>query len=102
MTREEMKKLIDTLRYYSVSRQDCFTAATLLEKHFMGPEYRHKKRGSNYVVVGEARLQFSAPLADGDMLVLYRGEDGVYSVRHPQEFNDGRFVHITGKQKCAC
>jgi len=57
--------------------------------------HRHKKRGSSYKVVGEARLQFSVTIPqDGDMLVLYQGEDGVFSVRHPTEFNDGRFEKL--------
>lgn len=57
--------------------------------------HRHVKRGTRYVVVGEARAQCSTvPIQDGDMLTLYRGEDGVYGVRPPVEFNDGRFVEI--------
>lgn len=55
----------------------------------------HKKRGSRYKVVGMARAQCSTiPINDGDMLTLYRGEDGVYSVRPPAEFADGRFERI--------
>lgn len=141
VTRKEMKKLIDTLRLYTVCRQDCYTAATLLEKHFLGPEYHHKKRGTNYTVVGVARLQFTdttiikirewldkqlsmgehseevkivlevvcdnvdgialeaGHIKDNDMLVLYRGDDGNYSVRPHHEFHDGRFVHITDKNR---
>lgn len=55
--------------------------------------YLHKERGTTYEIVGEARLQCSTKqLSDGDMLVLYRDtETGHYSVRDPDEFNDGRF-----------
>lgn len=56
--------------------------------------WHHKKRGSNYIVVDEARVQFSKPIKDGDMLTLYMGQDGTYSVRHPDEFLDGRFEKI--------
>jgi hypothetical protein len=52
----------------------------------------HLGRGTRYKVIGEARAQCNdVPVKDGDMLVLYRGEDGIYSVRPPEEFNDGRF-----------
>lgn len=55
----------------------------------------HKVRGTKYKVIGQARAQCSVePIKDGDMLTLYRGEDGVYSVRPPSEFNDGRFERI--------
>lgn len=55
----------------------------------------HLKRGTRYKVVGQARAQCSTmPIQDGDMLTLYVGEDGVYSVRHPAEFGDGRFQEL--------
>lgn len=63
--------------------------------------FMHLKRGTTYEVIGQARLNTTALVVaewrgpvDGDMLTLYRGEDGVYSVRHPDEFNDGRFVKL--------
>lgn len=58
--------------------------------------HRHVKRGTRYHVIGQARAQCSTtPIRDGDMLTLYQGEDGVYSVRPPAEFSDGRFVEIS-------
>ncbi len=96
MTDAEIKKLVHRLYYLSVSRTDCVEAAKLIEKAYYGPRFHHKKRGSNYTVIGAARLQFSTRLPeDGDMLTLYRGDDGTYSVRAPEEFNDGRFIEIT-------
>jgi hypothetical protein len=57
--------------------------------------HHHIKRGTKYKIVGQARAQCSVePIKDGDMLTLYIGEDGVYSVRPPAEFNDGRFERI--------
>jgi hypothetical protein len=57
--------------------------------------HRHLGRGTKYKVVGMARAQCSVePIKDGDMLMLYVGEDGVYSVRPPAEFNDGRFERM--------
>ena len=58
--------------------------------------HHHTKRGTKYKVVGQVRAQCSImPINDGDMLMLFIGEDGVYSARHPSEFNDGRFERIT-------
>lgn len=92
MTNEKIKKLVERLKYYYVARADCRDAAELIEASYIGPRFHHKKRGSNYTVVGAARLQFSTTMPkDGDMLTLYRGDDGAYSVRAPDEFNDGRF-----------
>lgn len=92
MTDAEIKKLIHRLKYLHVGRDDSMDAAKLIEAAYIGPRFQHKKRGSYYIVVGAARLQFSTVMPqDGDMLTLYRGEDGVYSVRLPEEFNDGRF-----------
>lgn len=60
-----------------------------------GYTHKHLKRGTRYKVIGQARLQCSTmPPQDGDMLTLYQGEDGIYSVRHPAEFGDGRFVEL--------
>lgn len=60
--------------------------------------HRHLKRGTKYKIVGQARAQCSTlPINDGDMLTLYIGEDGVYSVRPPAEFADGRFERIVNE-----
>lgn len=60
-----------------------------------GSKWHHLKRGSNYVVVGQIRLQYSTSVPkDGDFLTMYINEDGIYTARHPDEFLDGRFVEI--------
>ncbi len=71
----------------------------------------HLKRQTKYRVIGDVRLQISTALTkthdngetspidilselDGVKFTLYQGEDGEYSARHPDEFNDGRFQPI--------
>ena len=60
-----------------------------------GTKWHHRKRGTDYKVVGEVRLNYSEVVPkDGEMLTLYLGEDGVYSSRRPEEFLDGRFLEV--------
>lgn len=101
MNDAEIKSLLMKLRYYSVSREDCVSAAQLIEKMYTGERFYHTKRGTKYTVIGEARFNTTSKRQDlwkgpwdGDMLTLYRGDDGVFSVRDKNEFNDGRFVKI--------
>lgn len=54
--------------------------------------YRHKKRGTEYTLIGVGRAQ--GELQDDDPVVLYRGDDGGLWVRHQVEFCDGRFEEI--------
>lgn len=62
--------------------------------------HHHVKRGTNYQVIGFARAQCTlVPISDGDLLTLYSGEHGEFSVRPPAEFNDGRFRQIKEKLK---
>jgi hypothetical protein len=57
--------------------------------------YRHKKRGSTYRVIGEAQLQTSFALGDGDWMIVYQGEmDGLLWTRPKFEFDDGRFERL--------
>lgn len=60
-----------------------------------GPRLRHVKRGSTYAVVGRAELQASAPVKEGDVLVVYVAEkDGRAWARPVAEFEDGRFIPV--------
>lgn len=54
--------------------------------------FRHKKRGTEYTLIGVGRAQ--GTLHDEDPVVLYRGDDGGLWVRHQVEFCDGRFEEI--------
>lgn len=57
------------------------------------PTHRHKKRGGEYMVVHEGRLQVDGDL-DDERVIIYRGADGKLWVRPSYEFNDGRFEPI--------
>ena len=67
------------------------TAAPVLEEGG-AVRYRHKKRGTEYTLIGVGRAQ--GELQDDDPVVLYRGDDGGLWVRHQVEFCDGRFEEI--------
>lgn len=61
----------------------------------MQPTHRHKKRGTEYSIVGEAELQISREdLVDGSEMIVYLGTDGKLWVRSKFEFEDGRFEEI--------
>lgn len=55
---------------------------------------RHVKRGSAYIVLGEAQIQTDTPLKDYDSVVVYQSYDGKLWVRPVSEFTDGRFVAL--------
>jgi len=57
--------------------------------------YRHKKRGTEYTLIGVGRAQ--GTLHDEDPVVLYRGDDGGLWVRHQVEFCDGRFERVEAR-----
>lgn len=59
------------------------------------PRYRHRARGTHYTVIGEAFLASWKPAAEGERLVVYRGDDGALWARQHSEFHDGRFEQIT-------
>lgn len=57
----------------------------------------HLKRGTDYDVLGLGHLQSSAGpliLAEGETLTVYIASDGKICLRHPSEFEDGRFIDI--------
>lgn len=60
------------------------------------PRYRHKKRGTTYVLLGYAEVQADEPLVEGDIVAVYRADsDGKLWVRRRDKFEDGRFENIT-------
>lgn len=58
--------------------------------------WRHRKRGSVYeIVAAQALVQTEAPLLDNEIVTVYRDvKTGVYAVRPPEEFMDGRFEKL--------
>ena len=58
------------------------------------PDYRHKKRGTFYKVVGRSTLQSSKPVFEGTELISYVGQKGDSWSRPTEEFGDGRFEPI--------
>lgn len=56
--------------------------------------WKHKKRGTAYVEIARAEVQASGPIKEGDVLVVYRGEDGKTWCRPVSEFEDGRFEKV--------
>jgi len=60
----------------------------------MNGRWRHKKRGTEYTIIGNGLLQSDAPILDEHPVVVYRGDDGTIWVRPPTEFFDGRFEMI--------
>lgn len=68
-----------------------------------GPVYRHKKRGTEYIVIGEGKMQapwaimnaMSIEPVDMEPVIIYRGTDGQIWVRPKEEFEDGRFEKVS-------
>lgn len=57
--------------------------------------WRHKKRGTIYTEVCRAELQAATGNPEeGELMIVYRGEDGNVWVRGAGEFNDGRFEEV--------
>uniref|UniRef100_A0AB74UGI7 Uncharacterized protein n=1 Tax=Caulobacter phage BL57 TaxID=3348355 RepID=A0AB74UGI7_9VIRU len=56
--------------------------------------FRHKKRGSDYALVGTVRIQCETPVQDGETLLTYIDGGGQVWGRREAEFFDGRFEEI--------
>jgi hypothetical protein len=57
--------------------------------------WKHLKRGTEYVDIGEAEVQCSQPINEGDKLVVYLAEeDGKLWARPASEFFDGRYEQL--------
>jgi len=68
------------------------TAFAAIDAPGNGNVWRHKKRGSTYDVIGEAKIQADEPLTDYEVAVVYRcRETGDLWIRRKSEFYDGRF-----------
>lgn len=78
----------------TANRDDMAKAIQEIAARFQ-PRVRHLKRGSEYAVIGEASVQASSDIAEGDRVMVYRGltTDQLY-VRPVTEFNDGRFEKL--------
>lgn len=76
----------------------------------MVDRFRHKKRGTEYVLLGVGKMQSEdwidtnrsmfADSVDMREVAIYRSvDDGSLWVRPREEFEDGRFEHILGKEE---
>lgn len=81
-----------TGRVYGLISGDMGYAATSIVVDQQMERVRHVARGSFYDIVAEgAELQTAAPIAEGEKLTIYRGDDGHIWARPDSEFRDGRF-----------
>lgn len=58
--------------------------------------WKHKKRGTTYVLIGDAEVQAEESLTEAEIVVVYKAQkDGRLWVRRKSEFYDGRFEALT-------
>lgn len=55
--------------------------------------WEHVKRGGDYTLLGDARIQSDVPLEDLDTVLVYQGADGQLWARPPREFSE-RFKRL--------
>lgn len=74
----------------------CLASAATAKSDEMPERYRHRKRGTEYEVIATAQLQDARGdrVPEGDLLVIYRGDDGRCWARRWSEFGDGRFERL--------
>ena len=61
--------------------------------------FRHLKRGTSYIEIGCGEVQSDRPIHEGDVLVVYIGEDGKIWLRPEGEFDDGRFQPVIHSER---
>lgn len=63
-----------------------------------GVRIRHRKRGTQYTIIGPARLQTEQPIRDDEIVIVYQGNDGQLWARPLAELTDGRFEYDNEEQ----
>lgn len=84
--------LMEPLQAYRLAQKTIAAAIRALKP--WQPQWRHKKRGSEYELVGMAEVQVLNLIQEGDLVAVYRAKDGKLWVRPEYEFFDGRFEKI--------
>lgn len=90
---DQIARSIVSASHHTVEYEDALKEAR--EVYDVGKklvEFRHKKRLTTYNIIGDAELQCSSPVEEGDKLIVYRcKETGKLWARPQSEFFDGRF-----------
>lgn len=64
-------------------------------------KWRHKRRGTTYMIIGTARVQAIDSILEDDLVVVYQADsDGSLWVRGTDEFYDGRFERVPPTVAC--